>query len=86
MSSNMRAAIVGTGRMGKAIVWAMDKLGCEKLTLIDTNLESLIDCSKVSNNKIIVKNDINNKLVISLHGKSTSKKFHLIDVIQRKSN
>ena len=53
MSSNMRAAIVGTGRMGKAIVWAMDKLGCEKLTLIDTSLESLIDCSKVSNNKIL---------------------------------
>jgi len=53
MSSNMRAAIVGTGRMGKAIVWAMDKLGCEKFTLIDTNLQSLIDCSEFSNKHIL---------------------------------
>ena len=49
----MRVAIVGTGRMGKAIVWAMDKLGCKKFTLIDTSLKSLIDCSKVSNNNIL---------------------------------
>jgi saccharopine dehydrogenase-like NADP-dependent oxidoreductase len=44
----MRAAIVGTGRMGRAIAWAMDKLGCKKFTLIDTDVENLIDCSQVS--------------------------------------
>lgn len=49
----MRAAIVGTGRMGKAIAWAMDKLGCEHLTLLDTNAGNLIDCSRAASRKVL---------------------------------
>ena len=49
----MRAAIVGTGRMGQAIAWAMDKLGCEYLTLLDTNAINLIDCSRAASRKVL---------------------------------
>jgi len=44
----MKAAIVGTGRMGQAIAWAMAKLGCEELTLVDASMENLIACAKTA--------------------------------------
>ena len=37
----MKAAIVGTGRMGKAIAWAMDKLGCTEIVLVDSVMGQL---------------------------------------------
>jgi lysine 6-dehydrogenase len=42
----MKAAIVGTGRMGKAIAWAMDKLGCTELVLVDSVMDSLSACAE----------------------------------------
>lgn len=42
----MRAAIVGTGRMGQAIAWAMGELGCDELILIDTNVDNLKTCAR----------------------------------------
>ena len=42
----MRAAIVGTGRMGKAIAWAMDKLGCTELVLVDSVMDNLSTCAE----------------------------------------
>ena len=44
----MRAAIVGTGRMGQAIAWAMSRLGCENLTLVDASMDNLIECSEIA--------------------------------------
>lgn len=42
----MKAAIFGSGRMGKPIAWAMEKLGCD-LILIDSSMESLQECNDV---------------------------------------
>ena len=42
----MKAAVVGTGRMGKAIAWAMDKLGCTELVLVDSVMDNLSACSE----------------------------------------
>ena len=42
----MKAAVVGTGRMGQAIAWAMDKLGCAELTLVDSVMDNLIACAR----------------------------------------
>ena len=42
----MKAAIVGVGRMGKAIAWAMDKLGCTELVLVDSVMDNLSTCAE----------------------------------------
>ena len=42
----MKAAIVGTGRMGRAIAWAMDKLGCTELVLVDSVVDNLSTCAE----------------------------------------
>jgi len=49
----MKAALVGTGRMGQAIAWAMDKLSSlghycdlEELVLVDSAMENLRACAK----------------------------------------
>ena len=42
----MRAAVIGTGRMGSAIAWAIDKLSdLDVLTLVDSNSDSLNRCA-----------------------------------------
>jgi len=42
----MRAAVIGTGRMGSAISWALDKLSdLDVLTLVDSNSDSLNQCA-----------------------------------------
>ena len=42
----MRAAVIGTGRMGSAISWALNKLSdLDALTLVDSNSDSLGRCS-----------------------------------------
>ena len=49
----MKVAVVGTGRMGQAIAWAIDKLhtqgqwcDLETLTLVDTSIDNLKECSE----------------------------------------
>ena len=42
----MKASIVGVGRMGKAIAWAMDKLGCTELVLVDSVMDNLSTCAE----------------------------------------
>jgi saccharopine dehydrogenase-like NADP-dependent oxidoreductase len=42
----MKAAIVGTGRMGRAIAWAMDRLGSDELVLVDYDTDNLHECSE----------------------------------------
>jgi len=42
----MNAAVVGTGRMGQTIAWAMETLQCDSLTLADTDENNLKTCSR----------------------------------------
>ena len=43
----MKVAIFGCGRMGKPIAWAVEKLGCDHLILIDVSSESLQKCNSI---------------------------------------